>query len=282
MGAAAGGAARPAAPVLRWPGSKWRVAGWIVAHLPRHDVYLEPYFGSGAVFFRKPPSRVETVNDLSGDVVNLFRVIRARGDELAAAVEMTPWARAEWDASAAVCDDDLERARRFLVRCWQAYGSRERDRQTWKREVRAGGDVLVTSRWRRLPARIVATALRLREAQIECAPALDLIERHRDGETLIYADPPYLPSVRTRGAQYRHEMGEVDHVALLAALRAHPGPVLLSGYDSPLYADVLTDWRHVARRGPIEGGGSRLESLWINPLARERLGQLALPLMAGG
>ncbi|MBQ8699042.1 MAG: DNA adenine methylase, partial [Schwartzia sp.] len=65
---------------MRWPGSKWRIADWIIAHFPDHGVYCEPFFGSGAVFFRKPPSGIETINDLDGNVVNLFRVIRDAAD----------------------------------------------------------------------------------------------------------------------------------------------------------------------------------------------------------
>ena len=69
--------------VLKYPGSKWRIADWIIALMPPHKSYLEPFFGSGAVFFRKDPSRIETINDLDGEIVNLFRVIRERhGDTI--------------------------------------------------------------------------------------------------------------------------------------------------------------------------------------------------------
>lgn len=82
-------------PVLKYPGSKWTLAEWIVGHLPAHRVYCEPFFGSGAVFFTKPPSKLETINDLDGEVVNLFRVLRDRPDDLAAAAALTPYAREE-------------------------------------------------------------------------------------------------------------------------------------------------------------------------------------------
>lgn len=72
------------APILKYPGAKWSIADWILEFIPEHDVYLEPFFGSGAVFFNKRPVRIETINDIDGDVVNLFRVIRTRAEELAA------------------------------------------------------------------------------------------------------------------------------------------------------------------------------------------------------
>lgn len=75
--------------VLKYPGGKWRIAEWVIAHFPAHSVYLEPYFGSGAIFFTKAPAGIETVNDLDGDIVNLFRVCRERGEELARLIELT-------------------------------------------------------------------------------------------------------------------------------------------------------------------------------------------------
>src|SRR5690554_1056987 len=108
-------------PVLKYPGSKWNIAKWIISFMPPHTTYLEPFFGSGAVFFQKPPSKVEMINDIDGNVVNLFRVIREHPEELAALIEMTPWARDEYYASYEKTGDSLEDARRFLVRCWQAF-----------------------------------------------------------------------------------------------------------------------------------------------------------------
>src|SRR5690606_6650859 len=106
--------------ILHYPGSKWSMAEWIIDHMPPHQTYLEPFFGSGAVFFTKPPSALETINDIDGDVVNLFRVIRDRPDELARLVDWTPYSREEYYNPYQTGGglDDLERARRFLVRCW--------------------------------------------------------------------------------------------------------------------------------------------------------------------
>lgn len=62
--------------VMKYPGSKWSIAKWIISLFPEHHSYLEPFFGSGAVLFNKPRSNIETVNDLDGNVVNLFEWIR--------------------------------------------------------------------------------------------------------------------------------------------------------------------------------------------------------------
>jgi len=106
--------------ILHYPGSKWSLADWIINYMPEHTTYLEPYFGSGAVFFNKPPAALETINDISGDVVNLFRIIRERPEELVQAIQRTPYAREEFKAAHKLATDEVERARRFLVRCWQS------------------------------------------------------------------------------------------------------------------------------------------------------------------
>lgn len=114
--------------VLKYPGSKWRLADWIVSLMPPHKSYLEPFFGSGAVFFKKPPSRIETINDLDGEIVNLFRCIRERSEKLARAVALTPYSREEYELAwrhrrTPSTVDNVERARLTLVRYWQTHGS---------------------------------------------------------------------------------------------------------------------------------------------------------------
>lgn len=259
------------APVLRYPGSKWRLAEWIISHFPPHTVYLEPFFGSGAVFFTKPPSKVETINDIDGQVVNLFRVIRERPEELAALVEMTPWAREEYYASYELTGDPLEDARRFLVRCWQAHGAKRGERTGWAHQVRAEPDGIAPKRWRQLRQRILAVAERLKYAQIEQRPALELIPRYAHREALIYADPPYPLSTRA-GHLYAHEMSNQDHIALLDALDAHPGPVVLSGYACELYDRRLAHWARATRKTFKEKGQTAEEVLWLSPVCAAALG----------
>lgn len=257
-------------PVLKWPGSKWRLARRIAALLPPHTTYLEPFFGSGAVFFVKQPSRLETINDLDGRVVNLFRALRERPAELARAVALTPWARAEYEAVYALppSADPVEEARRFLVRCWQSHGSRIDRRNAWRHGT-GGGRArprAYTGEWAGLGGRLLATAARLRDAQIECRPALELLARHAHAGCLVYADPPY--PLATRGDLfYACEMTDADHRALLDALRAHPGPVVVSGYACALYDDALAGWRRETLAATAEGGRARTEVLWRNARA---------------
>ena len=79
--------------IIKYPGSKWGIAKWIISFFPDHHSYLEPFLGSGAVLFNKPRSHIETANDLDGDVVNLFAWIKKDPERLAHEIYYTPYAR---------------------------------------------------------------------------------------------------------------------------------------------------------------------------------------------
>jgi DNA adenine methylase len=176
--------------ILHYPGSKWSLAEWIISHMPPHTTYLEPFFGSGAVFFNKPPSPLETINDIDGDVVNLFRVIRDRPEELARLVYWTPYSRNEYYASYDMKEaSEIERARRFLVRCWMARGTKTSERTGWRHIIDHSGPRPVRQ-WNILPEKILEVAERLKNVQLEQQPAIELIQRHRREDVLIYCDPP--------------------------------------------------------------------------------------------
>lgn len=256
-------------PVLKYPGSKWRLADWIISLMPPHKSYLEPFFGSGAVFFRKPKSRIETINDMDGEIVNLFRCIREKPEELERAVALTPYSRWEYERAwnrfkAGGRCEGVEAARETLVRYWQSHGSTVVYKGGWKNDV-AGREYAYDVRyWRNLPGWIVAAAERLKEAQIEQMPAIELIRRFRHPDVLIYADPPYVVSTR-KGRQYVVDMVEDEqHIELLETLKEHKGPVILSGYENELYEKHLQGWVKMNRKALAEGGRARMETVWLN------------------
>lgn len=255
--------------ILHYPGSKWSSTDWIISHFPEHRTYLEPYFGSGALFFRKSPSEIETINDLDEQVTNLFKVIRDQPDELARLVEFTPLSRQEYNESYFITGDSLEDARRFLVRCCQAIGAKTSDRTGWRSNINPENSAK-TKQWSKIPQKISVVSERLKYAQIENQPALKLIERYRREDVLIYADPPYLRDTRTN-RHYKYEMTTEDHIDLLDALQGHPGPVILSGYGHPLYDDRLIDWKRETKMVLAESRSIKEEVLWINPVAAERI-----------
>lgn len=250
--------------LLNYPGAKWGMAKEIVSLMPPHRSYLEPFFGSGAVLFNKPQSAIETVNDIDGDIVNFFRVLREQPDRLAKAISLTPYAREVFDdAHANRGTDAFDRAYRFAIRSKMGHGFKTNQKTGFKVDVYARERSYCVSCWNRLPADLLDAAIRLKSVQIENRPALDLIRRFNYENVLIYADPPYL--LETRGGKmYRHEMTEQDHVDLLDALKQHKGSVIISGYPSEMYDRELTGWSRITRKSYNQNAEQRTEVLWCN------------------
>jgi DNA adenine methylase len=121
----------PARPILRYHGGKWKIADWIIEHLPRHRTYVEPFGGAASVLIKKPRAYAEVYNDLDGEIVNLFCVARDRGEELARAVELTPYARDEFYQSFLPSDDPLEQARRTVLRSFAGFGGKTANWLSW-------------------------------------------------------------------------------------------------------------------------------------------------------
>lgn len=257
---------------IKYPGSKWSYAKWITSFIPKHKFYVEPYFGSGAVFFTKEPAEYETINDIDGLVVNFFKACRDFPDELARAVNLTPFARDEYNSvqedhageDIKLTGDCVEDARRFLVRCSQGFGSKLADRCGWKNTKHSNGPINPYI-WSKLPQVIYEAAERLKNAQIENTGAIQLIKDCNSSDCVIYADPPYLAETRNNKRIYRCEMmGEAEHINLLEALLEHKGPVILSGYDNPLYNTKLKGWNKETKTGKANSSAERTETIWLN------------------
>lgn len=259
-------------PILKYPGAKWNLAEWIISYMPDHEIYLEPFFGSGAVFFNKQPSRLETINDLDSDVVNLFKVIREMPIELAHMIEYTPWARNEYMQSYQKTGNEIEDARRFLVRCWQAFGTKTNGKTGWRHSATKEGPIM-PKQWSRVPERVKEVADRLKNAQIENMPAGDLIKKYNQQEVLIYADPPYILATRS-GKLYKHEMTDNEHIELLQLLKLHKGSVIISNYDNEIYNSELLQWEKVSIDAAAEKGKTGKEVLWLNNVASNSIPRL--------
>lgn len=253
--------------VIKYPGAKWSIARWIIDMFPSHHSYLEPFFGSGAVLFTKDRSPIETVNDLDGDVVNLFTWIRTDPERLARAVYWTPYSRDVYNAAWAAQyteTDSFQRAVDFYIRMMMGHGFRTTGEKVgWKNDVQGREAAYAAGYWCKTPDVIFEAAERLRGVQIENRPAVDLIRRFNFPNVLVYADPPYMLSTR-HGKQYRCEMTDADHEDLLDALMAHKGSVMVSGYDCGLYNSMLKDWHREEISTISQTSTKRREVLWMN------------------
>lgn len=196
--------------VLKYPGSKWNIAKALVALIPEHRSYVEPYAGSLAVLFNKSPSAIETINDLDYDVVNLFRCIQEDAEKLSRLVMTTPYSRQIYEdsykidpvAQMMLGEDRYHKACQFLIRCWQGYGFRTNGYKVgWKNDVQGREKAYALWSWYRLPEWIIDIAERLRMVQIENRPALEVIKRFNYENVFMYLDPPYLLKARSGGAK---------------------------------------------------------------------------------
>jgi DNA adenine methylase len=264
-------------PILKYPGAKNRLSDWIINFIPEHDSYLEPFFGSGAVFFNKPKSMIETINDIDGEVINFFKVCREKPEALARMINLTPWAKDEFiQCRNNHPTNDIERARQLAVMHWMSFGAIKASntfRYTSGANYNKGPDN--PKLWGGLPFRIVEAAKRLKNAQIENKPAVDLIKTFNGEKIFMYLDPPYLKETRSlQKDQYEHELSDFQHEELLQEITKTKSKVMISGYDNELYNDYLKDWMKVSKKNQAERGTTRTEVLWMNYKKYEQLTML--------
>jgi DNA adenine methylase len=250
-------------------GSKQTIAPWIVSLLPDHGHYVEPFAGGLSVLLAKPRSRMETVSDLDAELMTFWRVLRDRPEELLRACMLTPHGRAELAATWDPTEDELELARRIWCRLAQGRSGTLRN-TGWRHYIDpAGSSTSMPGYLEAYANRLAAAAERLHGVSLEALPALEVITRYgsRPG-VLLYVDPPYLGTTRGWGNNYRHELKTADeHCELAAALADCRATVVLSGYDSPLYADLYDGWHRYEQAtstGNGKGDKARTEVLWAN------------------
>jgi DNA adenine methylase len=255
---------------LTYYGGKQMMADQIVALMPEHRVYLEPFAGGAAVLFAKPRVERETLNDADGTIMRFWRALRERPDDLAAAVATTPYGRAEWRASREDADDDVEAARRLLVEVDQSFS---RSRESWSLPcIGDGRGRWQPSTWENLPPKLLAAAQRLRGVALEHEDALKLIPRWDRSDAVIYLDPPYAGPLRTEPNKgYRvDDDGTLWERLVDVLLEVEHAHVILSGY--PCAEAARLGWRMVPleRKRTVQArDGSSLppapEVVWLSP-----------------
>lgn len=256
-----------------WYGGKFNHLAWLLPLLPNTRHYCEPFGGSAAVLLNREPSPIETYNDIDGEVVNFFRVLREQKDELIEAIGLTPFSREEFELAISECDEEiseLERARRFFIRAWQVRTGLAQTASSgrWAHCLltsRAGMAGAV-SRWLGSVEGLSEIAQRLLRVQIEHAPAEQVVTRYDSSETLFYCDPPYPHESRRDSKAYAYEMTDAQHRELAHLLHTIKGKAAISGYHSPLMDELYKDW--YCLEAPAKKTHSvkqtRIEVLWTN------------------
>lgn len=262
-----------------WYGGKYSHLDWLLPLLPQTTHFCEPFGGSAAVLINREPSPVETYNDVYGEVVNFFRVLREQGDDLTRMIGLTPFSRAEFEEAISGGENisPLERARRFYILARQVRTglAQKASSGRWahcKLTSRAGMAGAV-SRWLGAVEDLPLIAQRLLRVQIENAPAVEVIQRYDSEETLFYCDPPYPHDSRGDANAYAHEMTDEQHRELAAVLRSVKGKVALSGYNCKLMDELYKDWKRIESKEKIVHSVKtpRKEVLWVNYDPKEEI-----------
>lgn len=243
--------------------------------MPRHRVYVEPFGGAGSVLIRKPRSYAEVWNDLDGNVVNLFQVLRSdRADELVRAVRLTPFASEEFKSAYEESDDSVERARRLIIRSFMGFGSNGHSRSTGFRSNSNRSGTTPAHDWVNYPDSLLRVVERLQGVVVLSRDACDVMAAHDGPDTLHYVDPPYVFDTRSDlSKDYAHELSDSDHETLLDFLDGLRGMVMLSGYPSDLYEGALAGWHRVTRKALADGAKERTEVVWMNRAAVAAMAQ---------
>lgn len=271
------------APALRYHGAKFRLAGWIQQFFPPHRCYVEPFGGAAGVLLQKPRAYAEVYNDLDGDIVNFFQVLRdpVLRSRLLEQCTLTPYARDEFLLAWEPAEDPVERARRLAIRAQMGFGSAGASKGITGFRIdtkRAYGTA--QQLWAEYPAAIAVAGERFTGVLVENRPAIEVMRQHDGADTLHFVDPPYMHETRVldagKAGYYRHEMTDAQHAELLGVLLELEGRVVVSGYASDLYRDMLEGWEQFetkARISACRGTALRTECVWLNPACSAALEQ---------
>ena len=272
-----------------WFGGKAspKIHNALMASLPPHEYYIEPFGGGASLLLAKTPAKVEVYNDINRGIVNFFRVVASPEDfpRFLRCIAQLPYSRElyeEYLRTWPAIHDAVEQAIRWYYVA----------RSSFSGEFGSSWGFGVTtdrvSSWRSAIHNLPAVHDRIQGVLIECSDWRDVLERFCGPGYLAYCDPPYVPGTRKAGG-YQHELTTKDHEDLVDTLLHYDGAVVLSGYDSMVYRPLLdAGWDYLAidvvcaaaartRASGLQGPGKckkfqrRTEGIWRNPEAMRRI-----------
>lgn len=250
----------PAYPALHYYGGKWNMASKIINHFPAHKTFVDVFAGGGSITFRKPRSHNEILNDINGEVVNLFKVLRDSNSILREKLELTPYAREEYEKCREPSDDSVEAARRTIVKSWLGIGDSVDNETGFRVSLSQGGGV--TSAFVKYTDHMWTYARRLRGVVIENMDYEEILKRYDRRDTLFYLDPPYVANQRSKKHAYKFDWDDADHHRLFKAISTINGMFVLSGYNGPPYDQL--PYRRVGFEAKTNFENN-IEYLWLKP-----------------
>lgn len=267
-------------------GGKYTWLSELYKYSPVHNYFVELFCGSMAFTLNKEPSKLDTANDIDGDIFNFFEVLRNEPEELLRVLRLTLVSRREYDACFPVNFpgvSKIERARRFFVRCrmsFQGSGLKEHTGFNACIATSERGISKNISKYLSAVEKLPEVIERLKLVQIENLDYRDLLKKHSGPEHFVYVDPPYELRTRNYKKWYSHEFEDKDHVELAENLKTCGSMVMISGYKSDLYNELYKDWNFIAlpaRGHSMKGAKKTEECIWFNyPISQTKLAQLSL------
>lgn len=251
-------------PPLKYNGSKWLLAKWIISHFPDHTTYLEPFGGGASVLLQKPKSKYEFYNDIDEEVFNFFKVLRENSREFIRAIKYTPYHELEHEQSYDKSESEIENARKFYVKCWHSRGNNYNKNNSFRVVVNnTTGSHIPASAMNRIK-NLIEVSKRLKEVHFLKSDYGDLLKRFDKSGILMYLDPPYFAD---RSNAYNYELidSESHKILLERIVLLKHAKVILSGYASTMYNDYLQEWTVESKTAFADSKGERTEMLWISP-----------------
>lgn len=253
--------------IVRYHGGKSKLAPWIVSQMPAHQCYVEPFGGGASVLLTKGIVPTEIYNDIDDEIVNTFQVIRDHTDELIRLVENTLYSRTDWNIAHEESADKIERARRFLVRSHMSVSTAQQSKSGFRSAINCKDYCSQASTWNTLSNIIPFVRNRLRNVIIEHCDAFALFDRYDRTKTLWFLDPPYKNELRSKSSisrGYANNLSDNDHERLLIKCKTLTGKVMISGYDSDMYNDLLAGWEKAYAKSYTDSKALKTEVLWKN------------------
>lgn len=254
-------------PLMNYYGGKFRIAPWILENFPPHSVYVEVFGGALSVFMQKRRAHTEVVNDIDYRIVNVYRAVRNYITNLSALMEMTPYSRMEYEEAKIRSEDPIEDARRVITSSYMGVGNSVTEGNT-NGFRNSKSSFSPSHSWRNYLETFDQFHERLSGVIVENLSWEDCFAKYDAPNTLFYLDPPYVAATRSeqhRNRGYTFEMTDEDHYRLVHEVKKLTGMVVLSGYDNPIYQ--FPGWRRLDKEARTQRGGTRIETLWVNPAA---------------
>ncbi|MCC4228399.1 DNA adenine methylase [Zunongwangia profunda] len=267
-------------------GGKYTWLSELYKYIPKHDYFLDLFCGYMAFTLNKEPSLMDTANDIDGDIFNFFNILRNHPDELFRQLYLTPVSRKEYNNATPIFKEgisDLERARRFFVRCRMSFqGSGLKSSTGFNSCIKTSekGVSKNVSKYLSAVEKLPQVVDRLKNIQIENKQYAEMLDRVSDPEYFIYVDPPYELRTRKYKKWYSNEFTDEDHQKLAEKLHQNDSMIMISHSKSDMYNSLYKDWNYIelpARGHSMKGAKSTTECIWINyPMSQTRIAQLQL------